>query len=501
MRLRLACMALLATSGAAGQELWDRQWIEVRSDHFVVASALSEQETVDLATSLEHFRLAIDLLTGAAAVPEPISTTIYILPSAVRGLGFSGDIGGYFRPGMRANHAVMVGYGEISEEILKHEYTHYLSRNRDHRLYPPWLEEGLADLLSTLDVAGTSLEYGRVVAGRARTLFSASWLPYGLVLERKVGFGSSDDAARFYAQAWLLVHYLMIGRRDHDFARETADFLRRLEAREAPVDAFKASYGLAVDSLRPQLEEYARAMRFWRMQLTTPFPAPRFVTRAIPADEIAAQFGFLAQLVGYHRDARKYYEASLRANPANTSALVGMARDLQREPGRRWEAAQRLYERALELEPDDDEHHLDYGEFFLYQVPYERKAAARRQLLVEARRRFARAYELNPDNPETLAQNGRTYLVDGEDVMKAVESLEQAHALLPAQQDIQLLLARAYVAAGASASARELLEGMFAVSHGRQVRQIEKLLEDLDSPPVKGVPEVTSSGLDQDDSD
>ena len=53
----LCCAALLAVAGAIdAREIWERPWLEVRSEHFVIASALSEERTLALAVELENFR-------------------------------------------------------------------------------------------------------------------------------------------------------------------------------------------------------------------------------------------------------------------------------------------------------------------------------------------------------------------------------------------------------------------------------------------------------------
>src|SRR5687767_8572041 len=102
----VGCAFLIAVGAVAdAKEIWEGRWIEIRSEHFVLMSALSEQRSMALALELEDFRAAVDLLTGATAVEDPIPTKIYLLPRAEKALGFSGSRGGYFSADMRANHA------------------------------------------------------------------------------------------------------------------------------------------------------------------------------------------------------------------------------------------------------------------------------------------------------------------------------------------------------------------------------------------------------------
>ena len=476
----VGCALLMAVGGVAhAREIWEGRWIEIRSEHFVLTSALSEQRSKALALELENFRAAVDALTGAANVEDAIPTMIYLLPRPEEALGFRGDLGGYFSARMRANYAVMIPSGSYNDDILKHEYTHYLIANRDRRQFPPWLNEGLAEVFSTLRVDGSVVEFGQVPQGRMNNLAALNWLSFEAVLDRRPGRMGGRFAAMFYAQSWLLTHYLMVGSGRAEFPANVTDYMHRLEGREPALSAFEAAFDLEVDSLERRLSEYPRSMEFYRFKLKTPFSAAALQTREMPVDEVAAQLGLLALLQGNHDDARQMYDAALAANPDNAKALIGLA-DLHKLADR-YDDAVPLYERALSLEPDDAEHPLDYGEYFVDRARAEPSVDARRPFLAEARRRFAQSYRLDPNNPETLTQNGLTYLLEGPDVDKALESLEEAHALLPSQPDIQIALAQAYIVARDAERARDLLEGLLATSHEARADQLEKLLAAL--PP------------------
>jgi len=481
-RTLVACLLLITSSFTAdAKEIWEGSWVEIRSEHFVLASGLSEERSIKLALQLENFRAAVDALTGVKGVEEPIPTKIYVLPRAEKALGFNGSLGGYFKARMRANYAVMIPSGSYSDDILKHEYTHYLISSRDHRPYPGWLNEGLAEVFSTLLVDDDVVEFGRAPEGRVNNLVALDWISFQSILDGSRSRMNGRVAAMFYAQSWLLVHYLMMGDAGQ-FSAKTADYLSRLEHAEPPLAAFEAAFGVEVDALERRLIAYAqKQMGFLRFSLKAPFAAADLRTRAMKPDEVAAQVGLLAMLQGNYDDAEEFYEAALDENPDNASALVGIA-DLHKFADRYDEAAP-LYERALALEPNDADHLLDYGEYLLDRAVVEPSADARRLLLVEARRQFARSYQLNPSNPETLSQNGITYLFEGEDVAKGVQSLEQAYDLLPSQLDIQVALAQAYVAAGNTEDARALLERLIATTHAELAEQLEKLLADL--PPVE----------------
>ena len=475
-------LGLAASSRAVAEPLWEREWVEVRTEHFVVASALPQERSIELAVELENFRAAARLLTNIGRFEERVPTKVYMLPQAVPELGFDGKINGYFLPGLRANYAVVMPSGAESDEVLKHEYVHFLIHNRGAQLYPTWMDEGFAEVLSTLRVNGQELEYGKPMTWRATSLLYDSWMPFASVLAlRDTGSLSRDRGAMFYGQAWILMHYLMIGRKDAHFTEQASAYLQRVENGEPSAQAFETAFGLTVRSLQTKLVRYARKFPYYRGKLAQPFPAVEPRVRRMNTDEIAAALGGLAFQCANLAAAQEYFDAALAANPNNGLALVGVA-DLHRE-AKRYDAAATLYEKAIALEPGNANHELDYGEYFLTRANLSKKPEAAREFRVEARRHFARSYKIDPNNPETLDQNGLTYLFEGEEVAKGVESLELAHDLLPSQPRIRADLAKAYVAAGKPEKARVQLRQLLAWSHSTQVEWVQQQLASLGPDP------------------
>jgi hypothetical protein len=69
---------------------------------------------------------------------------------------------------------------------------------------------------------------------------------------------TQSDIFMFYAQSWLLMHYLMSGRTDHKFDVENDRYLRAVEAGTKPVEAFEQAFGLPVAGLKNALVRQAR---------------------------------------------------------------------------------------------------------------------------------------------------------------------------------------------------------------------------------------------------
>src|SRR6185503_18072895 len=115
---------------------------------------------------------------------ERIPTKIYLLPDAggTKSLIDPGYVGSFMNQ-MRANYAVIRESGNESDETLKHEYVHFLTHNYSADLYPPWFDEGFAEVLATLTVRGELIQYGRPNPRRVAPLQdNRAWLSFDKLL-------------------------------------------------------------------------------------------------------------------------------------------------------------------------------------------------------------------------------------------------------------------------------------------------------------------------------
>lgn len=479
-RLRFVAIFIVAFAGSASaKELWERPWIEVRSPHFVIISAIPKDVTIDLARDLECFREGVQIVTDVGHFDERIPTRVYVLPQPVVELGFNKHTVGYFIPGMRANYAgvVQLPLGNV-DITLKHEYVHFIVHN-DEREYPKWFDEGFAEVLSTMSARGKAIEYGEPMPERVARLPESKWLPFPELLDIRDVFGlKGNQAAMFNAQSWLLVHYLMNARPERKLETDVAEYLRLVEAGTAPAAAFEPAFGVPTSKLHDKLYRYLnRDLRVLHISLDKALAEAPVEVVPVSADAIAAQLALLLWYFDEFDEAKRYWSAALAMNPNNALAYVGFG-SLERTAGRFTEA-QAHYEKALALEPKNAHAELDYGEYFLDRALVERRQGVDvTNYLIEARRHFARSYKLDPNNPETLAMNGLSYLRSGE-FGKALDSLVAAHDMLPSQPRIRFLLAQAYALSGDPDKAESLLRSLIAWNYAGIAAEANKLLQQL----------------------
>jgi FimV-like protein len=507
----------LSSGVASARELWEQPWIEVRSPHFVIVSAVSEERTAELARELESFRQAVRIVTDIGDFEEHIPTTLYVLPYRVEQLGLTVNVGAYLLPLMRANYAVVAPWsqplsgsttycttngipqqsertqseppvcisprlpgasGTELDRLLKHEYVHFLMHNNGMLGYP-WFDEGYAEMLSTLTVHGNTIEYGQATEDRLSWLRYERLMSFTSLLEtRNVVAFNSDNNGKFYVQSWLLLHYLINARPGRELEDDNRKYIELTDAGATPTDAFEQAYGLKVAQLDLNLTRYWKKIRLNRVTMAEPFPEVPVQVQAIGADSIAARLGLLTLLSGKTDEAKRFWDSALALNPNNVTALVGLG-DLHKLAGQ-FDEGLPYYEKAIALEPQNANTELNFAEYFLARAAV--NGARENEVsddLVEARKHFARSYRLDPNNPETLAMNGSTYLFPGQQIDKALQSLTTSYEMLPSQPDIKLLLATAYVKSGDRQNAIRLLRSLVTWSHGTSAKKADKLLQKL----------------------
>jgi tetratricopeptide (TPR) repeat protein len=483
---RLGCLvlSLALVECATTRRLVERPWIEVSSANFSIYTTLGEPDARRLLEDLELFRGTVALVSNIKRQEPRVPTEIYAFRS-------SGDFGnfqparnvaGFFSPGLRSNRVALTTSGPIDERaVLYHEYTHFLVRNQDHLLYPPWFDEGFAELLGTSKTEGEWIVVGSLPEHRRNSFLYLEAMPFSrLIRARDLGSWSQENIAMFYAQSWLLVHYLMYGRPEEErrFSSQMARYLALLEQRVPEEQAFDLAFDLSFAELQRRMQKYTRvpSYRFSRDAVKLDFQT---AVRSVSRDEIGVRLGWLALSTGKLALAQQLFEEALAANPSNSRALAGIG-DAHKF-SHRFDEAEQAYRASLQLDSGNWENHLEYGEYLLDRALGEEQD--REPRLAEAREHFRRAIELAPEIPEGHAVLGATYVVDPGSPDPGIEALEHAARLLPSHPAIHFPLAQLHHRAGHRERAIELLRRVVYWSHSpEEVEQARVLLDELQGP-------------------
>ena len=259
MRLRRLGAALamgLTLSSACAARPWSRY--DVGEVEFY--SQGGERETQELLTTFSKFRQVTAALTSARTVEPSVPTRVYLFAdqSSYEDHVDIENSAGVFKPTYgEFTMAMTIGGG--GESILFHEYTHMILSNVPGASYPSWYNEGFADFMATMRFEGDNVVIGEVPPGFvAAVADDRGWVPlselfHGSAFRHR---GDRDATHRYYAQSWLVVHYLLRGPRAG--SGELERYLGLVHDGGDPVDVVPEAFGVTTKDLEKELRVYVK---------------------------------------------------------------------------------------------------------------------------------------------------------------------------------------------------------------------------------------------------
>jgi tetratricopeptide (TPR) repeat protein len=386
------------------------EWLRAESDHFVVYGR-SEKSVRDYAAMLEDFDSLLRRLHGRPKDEvTPRKLPIYL----VSGIGQLRRVLPNAKDGMAGVYlssvpevfvvAIREGAGEgdqnKGDDTVLHEYVHHFMLQYYPSAYPAWLVEGYAEYYMTADLAKSRMVVGGVNRGRAYSLTQpGGWIPMEDVLGKRPGALKDRDVYAYYAQAWLLTHYILSDPARHKLLGPYLDAVRDSGD---PVKAWKTVYGDDPEGLRRKLQTYMnRPIPAGALARTGALEPVITVTHLSPgADDLLLEGQRLK--LGVSKDAAAETLADIRAaaakRPQDRFSQLVLARAETGFGDRK--AGEALLNTLLTADPKDEAALVALGESRL--AAAEDDPAQRAADFAQAAKLFARAFKVNPDNPETL---------------------------------------------------------------------------------------------------
>jgi tetratricopeptide (TPR) repeat protein len=479
----LLLVPLFALS-CASVPAYEKTWIEARTENFEIVSDRNRAATLEIARNLEIFRAAAQEITNVRDFKPAVPTRIYAFQAdydyrryAPRGSA------AVIYPSMRSNDILLSNDRSIEGSAMaQHEYGHFLLRNRSALVYPFWYDEGFAELLGAVRITDGEVQIGIAPKYRLSAFQQGVWIPIQRIVKSRSGDEFNDwDTHMAYAESWALVHYLHFGREEGEStSKQMASYISQVDQGVSIDDAWREVFGVGLESLNRTLINYLEGkIPAMGIPVDPYLPDTEPDVRAIPKHVIATELGWLSITIGRPAQAQKEFEAAIAASPLYARAHVGLGDAYKFQD--RWDEAQPHYKTGLELDDKNALNHLDVGWYFHDLARITEDADLRRERARTARQHYTSSWKLDPDLPETYFANGSSFLLDGEDPARGIESLEHAHSLVRWDLLTQMFLAKAYAHVGRDEDARELLQTVLAWSKGGGLTAAaEELLRELD---------------------
>ncbi|HKP71765.1 MAG TPA: DUF1570 domain-containing protein [Pyrinomonadaceae bacterium] len=491
------CLVVAALSNASSAS---GAWARVRSENFVVAGNAGEGELRRAAVQLEELREVFTRLNATANMDVALPVTVVLFQSESdyeffkplhRGdLGL--DVAGHFQFSPEMNYITLSAERARRPDatpVLFHEYVHALVRNNYQRA-PLWFNEGLAEYYGSFELSRDrrQVRFGSQINQRVDSLERNELLPLKTLLSVDTSSSDYHEHGRhgvFYAESWVLVHYLLSDKTGARQAR-LARYLELAASGATVEESFRQAFGTDFGKLESELRAYVRDASYVERVETFAEPLPlelKLESRTLAEAEAQSLLGDLLLHAERRDDAEEYLARALKldSNLAPAHAALGLLR-LREE---RLDEAKAHLTRAVEAAPQNHLAHFYLADLLRREgLETDKTVAGYAETTRRIRAELKKTIELEPNFLPAYALLGLVDLERSSQVEETIALLRRASTLAPRRREFELLLARIHMRREEFAAARGILKPMLEPSAEHpvapQVRaEVERLLEQV----------------------
>ena len=446
MRCRVLALLLFPVLGFASE-----QWTEIKSAHFTVITDAGEKRGRDVALRFEQMRQVFGslVLRGEVKTSRPVQILAFKNTKGIRQMAplFKGkpiEVAGLYQKGQSQDFIALdlSTDGDYRWQTVFHEYGHLLL-NSNTSDWPVWFDEGFAELFSTIDLSGKQALIGRAPESAAGMVVNNRLMPvaqlFAVQHDSATYNESGDHRNMFYAESWLVVHYLEEKQLVKPVIRSFA------VTRGKPDEAeFRKQTGMSFSDFDKALENYVRGNRLvaWNTPLPTGLDASSFSARAVAAnDALIAIAEMHCGSKDHHAEGMRELEQALSVDPGNLRAQseMGYAYLMLSD----YQHAEPYLQKASATGSEDPMVHFYYA--MLLQQKFQSGEASAEQL-ERQKKELEEALKLNPNLAEAynlLSLNAH----QRSDTTGAIEASLHAVALDQRNEHYAVNLANAYLSA------------------------------------------------------
>jgi Flp pilus assembly protein TadD len=440
-------------------------WTETEVAGLRFLNQTEPERSRELISSLIRFREALRVLAPDAVHDAPVPTEVILFANEaayrpykqLAGRNTDHLVGHFtattFGDWIAVNGDISVG-GQF--RAIFHEATHAFIAHSFPKV-PLWLNEGLAEYYSTFRVVGSREEVGHAIEHHLRALESEGMMPlrtlFGIDATSPY-YRESERSGRFYAQSWLLVHYLMSVAGDDQSAVER--FLAAVAAGVSSETAFRSSLGMSISQVERTLRDYSHRKEYDYWSLAESAAVENPVLRPVSENWVRYRLGtFLALSRPENASAARFrLKSAADGGVADAWASLGYLSENAGQP----DDAESFFDRAVAGGARESLSYTLYGRFLLTtSEPGSDRAVWAREMLEQA-------IALDPAFVEPRALLGSSYLLAPADQTEAgIRQLREAWTRLPGRLDIPFNLAMLLIQTGDTDEADRIIDQIAAV--------------------------------------
>ncbi|HYP12692.1 MAG TPA: tetratricopeptide repeat protein, partial [Bryobacteraceae bacterium] len=298
------------------------EWIRLSTPNFEVFTTAGEKKGRELVLQYEQLRsFFMQASQNKTAPGERVRIVAFSSEKEFRPYRINEIASAYYTGGQNRDYIVMQEISSLHHGTAIHEYTHLVMRHTRLKL-PIWLNEGWAEVFSTLKPVGKKAMVGELLPGRLQALSRERWMDLARltsVQHDSPEYNEKSRAGVFYSQSWALTHMLYLG------AEYRPGFLKMvslLNENKSAEEAFQGAFGRSLADVEKDLRTYFRRNSLYAavfdIKLERSQEEP--VVAPVPPFESGLLLADLQAAIGKYSDAEKAFE-DLEAAKPNTAEV------------------------------------------------------------------------------------------------------------------------------------------------------------------------------------
>lgn len=342
--LRVFIVAVLSLSASAADK-----WLRVKSENFEILSTAGDRRAKEVLTDFERVYNFFEQSVQRSIKPDVPMRIIHFRnekeyipyrPSEVAAA--------FYMPGPDADYVVMHGSGD--SRIAIHEFVHLLVKHSYKTALPVWLNEGVAELYSTMRQIGDKVQVGGLIDGHMHLFQSQKPVPLVDLLDAGHDsklYNRKQHAGMFYAESWALTHMLQLS---PEYRRGFNKFFQQIAVGTPSYQALEAVYSKPVARIEKDLNAYLRGNSFFGVNFDIRMRNRIAGDVAVDEPSQGAIDAALASLLagsGHRAEAASLIASAAQRDPKDPA--IAIARGYLEWRDGKFEEARGEFRRALEL--------------------------------------------------------------------------------------------------------------------------------------------------------
>jgi tetratricopeptide (TPR) repeat protein len=495
------------------------KWLEVHSAHFSIVTDAGDKRGREVALRMEQMRAVFGQILLKDKLKMSVPVTVVALKNdkqyAAVAPGKQSTAAGFFVPGADRVYIVLNLYEPEPWRAVAHSLAHYFLNYN----YPPvqgWFDEGMAEYFGSIQIGSKDVDIGgdpelapewyedvfeelrrdpNVPQSLTQLLSSPVWLSMTDLFTMKhdgSGVREGTHNTLYYAQSWMVVHYLINKQR----MPQVGTYFDLVLNQNVPVDkAMIAAFDLSPSQMEDAVKAYFKSLSGLGIALdqskkpivdpvntpqpvhfNLPFDADELglAVSSVPDTEARAVIGDIMARVPEHHDQAIHDLQQLLADPKdNEAAHRALAWDrIQRK---QFDAAGDELEKASDLNVRDP-----WIWYYRSVLKYRQAQATRQEVqgLANMMQDLRAVTDWYPEMADAYNMLGMAR-VEGGGINSALEAQRQAIALAPRNIEYQFNLGQIYVAGKKWDQAREIFNRLKTSNDPRAASAARQQLNDL----------------------